>query len=108
MRVIARKALAVFWADHPDAETALRGWYKTVRKEGWTDFASVRRTFEIADLVGRCVVFNIGGNTFRLIAAVRYQKCDEDGKIVAGRVYIRNVLTGREYDEGAWERGCNG
>jgi mRNA interferase HigB len=108
MRVIALKALAVFWADHPDTETALRGWYKTVRKERWTDFASVRRTFGSADLVGRCVVFNIGGNKYGLIAAVHYLKCDEDGTIVEGRVYIRNVLTHREYDESAWERGCHG
>jgi mRNA interferase HigB len=72
-RVIALKALKAFWDDHPDAETALRGWYKTVRKSAWVDFASVRETFGSADLAGKCVVFNIGGNKYRLIAAVNYQ-----------------------------------
>ena len=81
----------------------MQGWYKTVRKERWADFASVRRTFGNADLAGRCVVFNIGGNKYRLIAAVHYQKRDKDGKIIEGRVYIRNVLTHREYDKGAWK-----
>jgi mRNA interferase HigB len=108
MRVIALKVLEAFWDNHPDAQTALQGWYKTVRKERWTDFAAVRRIFGNADLVGRCVVFNIVGNKYRLVAAIHYQKCDEDGKVVEGRVYIRNVLTNQEYDKGAWKRGCNG
>jgi mRNA interferase HigB len=108
MRVIALKDLEAFWGKYPDAETSLRGWYKTVRKERWTDFASIRRTFGNSDLAGRCVVFNIGGNTYRLIAAVHYQKRDESGKIIEGRVYIRNVLTHREYDKGAWKSGCCG
>jgi mRNA interferase HigB len=108
MRVIALKALEAFWDNHPDAQTALRGWYKAVRKEQWTDFASVRRIFGNADLVCRCDVFNIGGNKYRLVAAIHYQKSDEDGKVVEGRVYIRNVLTHQEYDKGAWKRDCNG
>jgi mRNA interferase HigB len=107
MRVIALKALKTFWDDHSDAETALRAWYKTVRKDTWVDFASVRRSFGSADLAGRCVVFNIGGNKYRLIAAVHYQKHDRDEKIVEGRVYIRDVLTHQEYDKGAWKHGCD-
>jgi mRNA interferase HigB len=103
MRVIALKALKAFWDDHPDAETALRGWYKTVRKAAWVDFASVRETFGSADLAGKCVVFNIGGNKYRLIAAVHYQKRDRNGMVVEGRVYVRDVLTHRDYDKGAWK-----
>ena len=107
MRVIALKALKAFWADHADAERALQGWYKTVRKEAWRDFASVRQTFSSADVAGKCVVFNIGGNKYRLIAAVHYQKRDQHGTIVEGRVYIRNVLTHRDYDKGGWRNGCH-
>jgi mRNA interferase HigB len=104
MRVIALKA---FWTNHPDAETALRGWYKTVRKVAWVDFASVRETFGSADLAGKCVVFNIGGNKYRLIAAVHYQKRDRNGMVVEGRVYIRDVLTHRDYDKGTWKSACD-
>jgi hypothetical protein len=43
-------------------------------------------------------VFNIGGNKYRLIAAVHYHKHDKDGNNVEGRVYVRNVLTHRAYD----------
>ncbi len=107
MRVIALKALKAFWDDHPDAETALRGWYKTVGKaSGSTSPRSARRS-EAPIWPGRCVVFNIGGNKYRLIAAVHYQKRDRNGKVVEGRVYIRNVLTHREYDKGAWKNGCD-
>ena len=107
MRVIALKALKSFGDDHPHAETVLRGWYKTVRKSEWVDFAFVGETFGSADLTGRCVVFNIGGNKYRLIAAVHYQKRDRNVKVVEGRVYIRNVLTDREYDKGTWKDGCD-
>ena len=107
MRVIALKALKAFWDDHPDAEKALRGWYKTVRKAAWVDFASVRETFGSADLAGKCVVFNIGGNKYRLIAAVHYQKRDRNRMVVEGRVYVRDVLTHRDYDKGAWKNDCD-
>jgi len=50
-----------------------------------------------ADQVGRCTVFNIGGNNYRLIAAIHYN---------TGVVYIRHVLTHAEYDRGAWKKGC--
>jgi len=40
------------------------------------------------------VVFNVGGNKYRLIAIVSYPK---------GKVYIQHVLTHKEYDRGAWK-----
>jgi hypothetical protein len=36
-----------------------------------------------------------------------YQKRDQHGTIVEGRVYIRNVLTHWDYDKGAWRNGCH-
>jgi len=38
-------------------------------------------------------VFDVGGNKYRLIACVRFEK---------QIVYIKAVLTHREYDKGAW------
>ena len=43
-------------------------------------------------------MFKIGGNKYRPIAAVHYHKHDKDGNNVEGRVYVRNVLTHRAYD----------
>jgi mRNA-degrading endonuclease HigB of HigAB toxin-antitoxin module len=50
--------------------------------------------FPSADQVGKLTVFNIGGNTARLIAAIHYNR---------QKVYIRAVLTHDEYDEGKWK-----
>ena len=46
------------------------------RRQGaeWSDFGSVRQTFPAADLFEKCVIFNIGGNKYRLIAAIHYRK----------------------------------
>ena len=47
-----------------------------------------------ADLVGKFVVFDIGGNKYRLIAAIHYNR---------GKLFVRHVLTHSEYDEGNWK-----
>ena len=44
--------------------------------------------------VGEFVVFDIGGNKYRLIAYIRFEK---------QIVYIKAVLTHRDYDKGAWK-----
>ena len=97
MRVISRKKLRRFWTARPDAETPLQGWYQAVRSAQWKSFAEVRRAFAHADQVGRCTVFNIGGNKYRLIAAIHYNR---------GIVYVRNVLTHAQYDVGVWKEEC--
>ena len=88
MRVISRKKLREFWEKHPASEAALSHWYKVVEKSDWTKFADVRSTFNSADQVGKFVVFNVGGNNYRVRAEVFY-----DEPIVL----IREVLTHAEY-----------
>ena len=56
--------------------------------------AEVRKTLSRADLVGRFVVFDIGGNKYRLIAVIHFNR---------GKLYVRHVLTHAEYDEGKWK-----
>ncbi|MBX3415044.1 MAG: type II toxin-antitoxin system HigB family toxin [Pirellulales bacterium] len=74
MRILSKAALRAFWetADGRDAEGALRTWYKNVLKADWQNFADVRRSYASADLVGDCVVFNIGGNKYRLVVKINY------------------------------------
>jgi len=57
-----------------------------------------RLDFPHADPVGECTVFNIGGNKYRLITKIRYNK---------QRVYIIHVLTHKEYDREKWKDDCN-
>jgi mRNA interferase HigB len=94
VHIISRKKLKEFSALHPDADTALESWYRLVRRAEWRNFADLRRDYASADQVGTHTVFNIGGNKFRLIAVVMYE---------AQRVYVRFVLTHREYDRNAWK-----
>lgn len=94
MHVISRKALQRFWEQHPDSKTALVRWFQIVRRTTFEDFASLRRTFPTADLVDRFTVFNIAGNKYRLVTSIHFNR---------GKIYVRHVLTHREYDKGAWK-----
>ena len=93
MHVISRKALRDFWERYPESQSPLTRWYTIVRKTDFKDFNDLRTTFPSADWVEGLIVFNIGGNKYRLITAVHFNR---------KRVYVRHVLTHGEYDEGAW------
>ena len=94
MHIITRKRLLEFGKTHPDCRTALDSWYRIVKHTKYTSFAELKLTFPSADQVGKLTVFNIGGNKARLIAAIHYK---------TSRVYIRYVLTHKEYDRGTWK-----
>lgn len=94
MHIISRKALRDFWERYPDSEDPLLRWYKIIERSEYRTFAELRATFPSADLVGDLFVFNIGGNKYRLIASVHFDR---------GKVYIRHVLTHREYDREEWK-----
>ena len=57
-------------------------------------FDALRAAFPSADKVGDLIVFNIGGNKYRLITSIHFNR---------GKVYIRHVLTHRDYDRGTWK-----
>ena len=95
MHVITRKALVDFWIHHPDSQEALARWHKILEKSIYRSFAELRQTFPAADQVGDYTVFNIGSNKYRLITSIHYDR---------GRVYIRHVLTHKEYNRGSWKR----
>ncbi len=90
VRVIARRTLREFWERHPDAEGPLRAWFHDVERADWRRPADLKRTYANASVVSaQRIVFNIGGNKYRLIVAVNY----------AYRIcYVRFVGTHREYD----------
>lgn len=54
------------------AESPLLDWYKLSKKAKWNNLAEVKTLFPHADIVGECVVFNIGGNKYRLITKINY------------------------------------
>ena len=97
MHVISLKKLKEFWARHPGAEEPLREWYRTTSIAAWQSLADTRRDYPHADLVGRCTVFNIKGNHYRLITKIFYRE---------QTVLVRFVLTHPEYDRGGWKNDC--
>lgn len=106
MRVITWRRLEEFWDRHPQAQAPLTHWYTVTSGANWRTVQDVRAIFASADAVGRCIVFNIGGNNFRLIAAIHCQREKKDGTWSKGRVYIRDVLTHADYDRGVWKSDC--
>jgi mRNA interferase HigB len=96
-KIISKRRLREFWLINPSAKQALLSWYETVKKAEWENFSDVRESFRSADIYRDCVIFNIGGNKFRLITKIRYKK---------KRVYIRFILTHSDYDKDAWKTDC--
>lgn len=97
VHVITRRALKEFAAKHKTAEKPLDSWYAIAKKATWQNIADVRANYPQADAVGKCTVFNIGGNKYRLIVKIEYK---------LQTIYIKYVLTHSEYDQEEWKRGC--
>jgi mRNA interferase HigB len=94
MHIITRKRLNEFAEKYPETRSSLAHWYKVMKQKNFSSFADLRKTFHYADRVGKLTVFNIGGNKVRLIAAIHYNR---------RKIYIRAVLTHKEYDEDSWK-----
>jgi mRNA interferase HigB len=99
MHVISQKALWEFAKEHADAATPLRAWFKLARHGRFNNLAELKRTFAGVDMVsvkGRDLyVFNIGGNKYRLVAAIHFN---------AGRFFVRQILTHSEYATDRWKK----
>lgn len=101
MRIISKARLKTFWGSpgNESSEGPLKAWHthvssKTVAWQGWGD---VKAEFGSASIVGNCVVFNIGGNKFRLVSRILYP---------SQKVFILKVMTHKEYDENTWKENC--
>jgi mRNA interferase HigB len=98
--LISRKKFRGFVATHrgteKDAPVFVR-WCKTVELAIWITFADVRATFASAEHVEHLTVFNVGGNKYRVVAFIQFKERK------GAWVYIKHVLTHREYDEGGWK-----
>ena len=101
MRVISKARLKEFWelGGHDNSDGPLRAWYTHVnsRTVSWLAWGDVRASFPSASIVGDCVVFNIGGNKYRLICRIRYS---------TQKVFVLKVMTHSEYDEDKWKGEC--
>lgn len=92
MRIIAVKALRDHWQlpGREDGEQPLKAWHAIAKEASWEHFAHLKQQFGSASAVGDRVVFNIGGNKYRLVTYVNYE---------FHTIYVRFVGTHAEYDE---------
>lgn len=101
MRVISKARLRQFWElpGHEDSEGPLRAWYTHVNDKSvaWQSWSDVKADFASASIVGTCVVFNIGGNKYRLVTRILYP---------SQKVFVLKVMTHEEYDEDKWKDEC--
>lgn len=93
MHVITKKRIIEAKRRHTHCVTALDGWFKVIEANNFTSFAALKKTFNSVDKVGDLYVFDIGGNKLRLIASIHFNR---------HKLYIRHILTHKEYDEGKW------
>jgi mRNA interferase HigB len=90
MRVIAKRTLREFWHSHPDARGPLEAWHREATKADWRSPQEIKAQYRNASILkGKRVVFNIGGNKYRLVVKINY-----DYAIA----YVRFVGTHSEYD----------
>lgn len=92
MQIIAKSTLRKFWEREPRAEVPLTTWYRTVSRANWSGPADVKAVFgSTVDFVGDSrVIFDIGGNKYRLIVHFAYSY---------NRALIKFVGTHKEYDK---------
>jgi mRNA interferase HigB len=93
MKLISNKMLREFTELHPNAEQPLQDFRHLIEHGTFGSFAQLKATFASVDKVGERFVFNIGGNKYRLIAAIAFQ---------AQLVWVKAVLTHEQYDKGEW------
>ncbi|HKX31499.1 MAG TPA: type II toxin-antitoxin system HigB family toxin [Blastocatellia bacterium] len=97
MEIISLSVIKRFIREHANARVALNAWYEIASKTTWGSFSEVKQTFRSADMYRQCVIFNIGGNKYRLIARIDYKN---------GILVIEQILTHAEYDKDKWKGNC--
>ena len=91
MRVFNRSTVRNFANAHADARQPLFAWFAEVEKGLWVGPEDVNARYPSASIVGRDrVVFNIKGNRYRVVAAVKYP---------FHAVYVRFIGTHAEYEK---------
>lgn len=90
MSRLAYRTLRQYWEKHSQAEQPLRSWHAIAAKADWSSPSDVRAAYRTASNVGsQRVVFDIGGNKYRLNVRIDYEH-----RIV----FVRFVGTHAEYD----------
>lgn len=73
MRIIAIKTLAECWDEFPKAKQSILSWYEEAEVAAWNDPHELKAQYRNASVItDKRVVFNIHGNSYRLIVDIEY------------------------------------
>jgi len=90
MRVLSRGTLRDFWRKHTDAEGPLKAWFAEASRSEWKTMVDIKRQYATASVIdNERVVFNVGGNKYRLVVKLWFP-----GQVV----WIKFVGTHASYD----------
>ena len=95
VHVISKSAWREAVAKDLTLEGPISEWYKIVRNATWGNLVEVRQVYGHADFVDPYTVFNIKGNTYRLIVKIEYRW---------QMVFVKHLLTHEDYDKGDWKK----
>ena len=91
MRIISKKILREFWEKHADCKQQLKSWYQETNNANWATTKDIKQEYPSASfLADNRVVFNIKGNTYRLIVKINYDY---------QMIWIRFIGTHAAYDK---------
>jgi len=75
MRVIDRKTIDNFIRKHPDAKSSIESWYQEALDSFWKNTMDIKNRYASASFLGdNYVIFNIKGNSYRLVTKVAYKR----------------------------------
>jgi len=91
MRIIKKKTLVEFSTTHSEAKGELDVWYNLMKARNYNTPHELKKDFAAVSIINaERVVFNIGGNKFRLIVSISYR---------CSIVFIKFIGTHAEYDK---------
>jgi mRNA interferase HigB len=92
MLVANLASIEKFLRHHAKARKPMRRWVAIAEEAEWSDIVDARATWPTAEAIlgTNLTCFDIGGNSFRLLAVVSYSRQE---------IVIRKLMTHSEYDK---------
>jgi len=91
VRILGEMAITRFTRKYAASRKPLERFLKIAREAEWPHLPAVKQTFPATDYApsSGTLIFDIGGNKYRLIARVDFEE---------QLLFIQNVMTHEEYD----------
>ncbi len=91
MKILVRRTILYYAKIYPSASDALLVWYHEFSKYGFANFNELKRVYRNASIIShQRVVFNVKGNSYRLIVSINFQQ---------QACYVIWFGTHKEYDQ---------